>query len=102
MKTRSFLTFVATIPFLACMAPAASVGPAGYTNDFSSRPLAADWATASRVGNSLDAYDSDADVNANVSALAVNAQVVASTANPPSQNGSATWSTNGLYLQTRP
>src|SRR5437667_8660649 len=36
--------------FLADCAKAASVGPAGYTNAFSSQPSSADWATFTRTG----------------------------------------------------
>src|SRR4051812_10283737 len=46
----------------------ASVGPAGYTNAFSTQPSSADWATFTRTGVATDVYDMDADVNANVTA----------------------------------
>src|SRR6185369_143875 len=50
-------------------ARAASVTAAGgYTNDFAVQPAAADWATFSRAGGAGDTYDSDADVNANITA----------------------------------
>src|SRR2546422_10671342 len=88
--------------FALDLAQGASVGPGGYTNDFSTRPLTADWATGSRSGSSTDTYTPDTEVNTAVTASNVNTQVGASTAAPPTQNALATWSSTGLYIQTRP
>src|SRR5436189_1670633 len=46
----------------------ASVGPAVYTNAFTTQPASADWATQTRPGIATDAYNMDADVNANITA----------------------------------
>src|SRR3954469_118863 len=82
--------------------PAAVVGPTGYTNAFSSQPPAADWATFNRTGAPADAYDMDADVNANITAAGVGTQVTADAANPPAKAANAVWSSSGQYLQLRP
>src|ERR1051325_494436 len=85
-------------------ARAASVGPAGYTNDFSTVPPAADWATAPISGaaaNITTTVDLDAAVQA-TPASSVTAAVVSDATEPPAFNGSATWASTGLYLQTRP
>jgi len=87
--------------FLTDGARAASVGPAGYTNAFSSQPSSADWATFTRTGVATDVYDMDADVNANVTASGTTSQPGGTSSDPPSASGTATWSTAG-YLQTRP
>src|ERR1051325_11461075 len=63
---------------------AAVVGPSGYTNDFTSQPLAADWATLSRNGAGNDTYDLDADVT-NITATAVTARTTIATADPAAQ-----------------
>jgi hypothetical protein len=102
MKTGVFfLGFAATI-LTFNFASAAIVGPAGYTNDFSTRPVAADWATLGRAGGAGDNYDMDGDVNASITALGVTAQAGSTTANPPGATGTAMWSSTGFYLQTRP
>ena len=82
---------------------AASVGPGGYTNDFSAQPAAADWATFSLTGAAADltaATGMDTAVQA-VAASAITSQVGADTGNPPAANALALWSSAG-YLQTRP
>src|SRR6185436_13225245 len=86
----------------ALHASAAVVGPAGYTNQFGTRPPAQDWATLSITGAPTDTYNPDAVVNASVSAIGVAAQTVSDGGNPPVANASAVWSSAGLYLQTRP
>ncbi len=88
--------------FAAVHATAATVGPAGYTNGFTTRPPATDWATLSISGGSGDAYNPDAEVNASVSAGGATAQTILDGGNPPGANPSAAWSSTGLYLQTRP
>src|SRR5262245_63656284 len=89
---------------LSCVLPAkgALVGSNGYTNSFSTQPLAADWAMLNLAGDPLDVYTPDAEVNANISAGGVTTQTMADGGNPPAANASATWSSSGLYLQTRP
>ena len=83
---------------LAGRSTAASVGPAGYTNDFTLQPAAADWATVSIPGLPADTYDLDTDVatNLNVNASTISFQVVSNANNPPSQLTNATWGTNGF------
>jgi len=99
----SLLFVFATLSLPAATATAANVDPGtGYTNAFTTQPPAADWATLSRPGGATDAYDMDADVNANITASGVSAQTVASSGNPPGAGGVANWSSTGLYLQTRP
>ncbi len=85
---------------------AATVGPAGYSTNFSAQPPATDWATLSipalsgaTQGN--DVYDMDTDVNTNVAAN-ITTQTTSSTGNPPTAAANAVWSSTGLYLQTRP
>jgi hypothetical protein len=77
------------------------VGPAGYTNSFDLQPPAEDWATANRAGNSNDAYDMDSEANTNITAGAVTNQTTVNANNPASVLANATWSSSGLYLQTR-
>jgi lysophospholipase L1-like esterase len=79
----------------------ASVGPAGYSNGFGAQPTT-DWATLNIAGGSTDNYNPDAEVNASVSVSSVMAQTVFDAGNPPVANASATWSSTGRYLQTRP
>ena len=88
--------------FVALQASAATVGPVGYTNGFSARPPATDWATLNMAGGPTDNYDPDAEMNARITASGVTAQTVSDTGNPPVANASAVWSSAGLYLQTRP
>ena len=105
MKTRFFHTMAwiaATLLLQAGNAGAAVVGPVGYTNDFAVQPPAADWATSTRTGAAADVYDSDTDVNANIIATAVTTQTTLDAGNPPPKIATATWSSSGFYLQTRP
>ncbi|MDB6035876.1 MAG: hydrolase, partial [Verrucomicrobiales bacterium] len=92
----------ATLLLLTRAVPAAVVGAAGYTNAFSTQPSAADWATFNRTGAPADAYDMDADLNANITAAGVTAPVTADSGNPPAKAGNAVWSSSGQYLQLRP
>jgi hypothetical protein len=80
---------------------AANVGPSGYTNDFATQPLAADWATFTVPGGTADAYDLDASVNAAITPNTVT-NVTLTAGNPPSPALRGVWSTNGFYLATRP
>ena len=82
---------------------AASVGPAGYTNDFSTQPVAADWSTATFAGAAGDATTA-VQVDTNVATLvatAITGQLNASNASPPNAFATAVWCTSG-YVQTRP
>jgi len=83
-------------------ATAANVGPAGYTNDFSTQPPATDWATFNRPGASGESYDMDTDVNENITAAGVTSQTLSNANDPPFVSQIATWSSSGHYLQTRP
>ena len=95
---------LATLSVLASRAWAASVGPAGYTNDFSSQPPAAHWSYLAVAGGSGDITTAAA-LNTAVQALTaagITTQVVADSGNPPAMAGYATWYSTGGYLQTRP
>src|SRR5512139_1370440 len=75
---------------------AASVGPAGYTNAFSSLPAATDFATAAGViggGSSDIGSTADLDSSAqNVSASSITSPLVnSSPTNPPAKLASAQW-----------
>jgi acid phosphatase type 7 len=78
------------------------VGPGGYTNSFDIQPPRSEWATVSRGGGANDNYTFDTDVNANITASGVTNRTTSDPANPPAANASATWSSTGNYLQTRP
>lgn len=96
------LAVLGSLALLAGFAQAATVGPAGYTNSFATQPAASDWATLNRVGGGADAYDMDADVNANVSAATVVTAITAAAADPAAAAATASWSSTGFYLQLRP
>lgn len=83
---------------------AATVTGAGYANNFSTQPPAADWSTAPISGATADIDTTEALDAAvqNVVASQVAAQTSADAGNPPAAVGNATWSSSGLYLQTRP
>ena len=91
----------------ATSAEAASVGPTGYTNDFSARPAAADFSTYNGIpgaaGDIVSAGALDAYVQ-NVAASDINAQVAdSSPADPPVKLGPAQWTSSASgYLVTRP
>jgi len=86
----------------ASNATPASVGPAGYTNAFAMQPMVGDWATFNRTGSPADVYDSDADVNASITAAGVSTPIPADSGDPPAKGTVAVWSSTGFYLQTRP
>ena len=92
----------AVILFCAMHAVGAVVGPSGYTNSFSTQPPAADWAMLNLVGDPVDVYTPDTEVNTSVVAAGVTAQTMMDMGNPPGANANAVWSSTGLYLQTRP
>ena len=104
---RSIAAAVITLATLTVLAPngrAASVGPAGYTNHFSSLPPAADWSYLIVAGASGDITTAAA-LNTAVQALTaagITRQVVSDNGNPPAAADYATWSSTGGYLQTRP
>ena len=80
---------------MATSADAASVGPNGYTNSFSTRPAAADFSTYGGIpgasGDITTAAALDAYVQ-NVAASDINAQVTdSSPADPPAKLGAAQW-----------
>ena len=107
MKLSKLLLTLAGLAGLAVSAGAAIlVGPAGITNDFSTRPAATEWSTVSIGGSSGGTGDSTtaSQVDTNVAVLlasSITTQLAASNANPPSAVGLAVWCTNG-YVQTRP
>lgn len=103
LRNKISILFTIVLPLLASQAPAAIVGPAGYTNDFATQPAAADWATAIRGTSAtviLDAVGLNTAAQTNL-AGGVTVQCASSNASPPSAAGSTVWSTSG-YLQTRP
>ncbi|MEY2407909.1 MAG: acid phosphatase type 7 [Verrucomicrobiota bacterium] len=99
---RLVILLCSTMIFATAQLRAATVGPGGYTNAFGSQPPAADWATISRAGAAGDTYDSDTDVNANVTSVGAVSQTTPDAANPPAKAATAVWSSSGFYLQTRP
>ena len=108
MKSQQLLSATVLCLCLTVGAEAAVVGPAGYTNIFSTQPAAADFSTSSSdiAGTSGDittATDLDAYVQ-NVAASAINAQVTdASPADPPGKLWAAQWTSAGsAYLATHP
>jgi hypothetical protein len=83
---------------------AASLGTGGYTNSFSSLPPAVDWSTFSISGGAGD-ISAPAGMDAAVqlfAASSANAQLTLDAANPPAFLANGTWSSSGLYVQTRP
>src|SRR6185295_11509363 len=85
-------------------AKADTVGVSGYTNSFATLPAATDWSTLSIAGAQADATTPgqiDTEVQA-VAASSITSQAVADATLPPAFNASATWSSAGFYLQTRP
>ena len=82
------------------------IGPSGTVSvNFGSVPLVSDgWATYAIAGGSGDvstADQLDAAVQT-ISASIINGQIVSDAGNPPAATGSATWSSSGQYIQTRP
>ena len=83
------------------------VGTNGSPLDaFGSIPPASSWSTKTLPGASADP-ESDASMDAYVNgstnaASTVTTQVITDAANPPAALTNATWSSSGLYLQTRP
>lgn len=106
-RARSFGTLVLSLVCLATSVEAASVGGAGYTNDFSTRPAAADFGTSSTLGGgSADirtAVEMDAYVQ-NLAGSSMTEQVTDSSPGaPPSRRAAAQWTSGGpAYLVTRP
>ncbi len=104
---RSCLKWLSVVCAASCMlfqSEAASITSSGYTNDFTGQPPAADWSTLSIAGGSGDITDAaglDTAVQA-LTAFSISVQTVSDAGNPPAANGSATWSSTGAYLQTRP
>ncbi len=100
----------AALMCLVASARAASVGPSGYTNDFSVRPIApgaADFATSSGIVGSSSTISSPDMLDSyvqGVAASSITTQVTdSSPANPPVKLASAQWTSGGsAYLMTRP
>ncbi len=81
----------------------ASVGPAGHTNSFDSKPRFADWSSRPFPGSAADVYNPAVFLQS-IAPSAINQTVVdGSPSDPPSTNNNAIWtSANGGYLCTRP
>ena len=95
---------LATLTGLVPSGRAASVGPAGYTNHFSSLPPTADWSYLTVAGAAGDITTAAA-LNTAVQALTaagITRQVVSDNGNPPVAADYVIWSPTGDYLQTRP
>ena len=103
-KTTTGFIAAAMLAALTTSGWAASVGPAGYTNDFSMLPPAADWSYVSVAGSAGDittVQGLDVVVQG-LSAASINNRVVSDDGNLPVAPAYATWSASGHYLQTRP
>ena len=110
MNPRTWLFLSVCLPCLLLVAEnstAASVTGAGYTNDFSAQPLAADFSTrpigsggSAGVAEIQTAAALDAAVQTNTAAM-ITAQCASVTGNPPLQSAAAVWASAGGYLQTR-
>lgn len=106
-RTSCLATLVMTLVCLATGARAASVSPAGYTNDFAMRPAAADFSTSGGIAGGSGDITSAAALDAyvqNVAPNSITAQVTdSSPANPPAKLATAQWTSGGsAYLATRP
>src|SRR3989442_7619652 len=79
---------------------AASVGPAGYVNDFSLQQSTGDWSQWAIGGASGDVTDpTGVDMQVQmIAASAIILQTVADAGNPPVLNSNVTWSSTGFYL----
>ncbi len=81
---------------------AALVGPAGYTNGFTTNQLTADWASFSRAGGGNDTYDLDIEANTNISLLVLTNQIATDAAAIPAASATSVWSSAGQFIATRP
>src|SRR5437764_12670543 len=105
MKRLLFLLSIFAICLIAS-AYAASVGPAGYSTDFSTRPALTDWSTRSITGGASGAADStnafmvDTNVAAITAGSVTNQVLDLSPLDPAGTNGLATWTSAGTaYVQ---
>ena len=108
------LRFISNSRFIALLAlaasgisqpvQAASVGNSGYTNDFTALPAAADWSTVSIAGASGTPADAAAlDTSARATAASgITTPLSSDPVSPATAVGTASWSSLGLYVQTRP
>src|SRR5439155_3430148 len=100
------MAVLAALTSFSVRVEAASVGPAGYTNNFAIRPAAADFSTSGGIsgasGDIANPGALDAAVQ-NVTVSTITAQVTdSSPANPPVKLGTAQWTSAGsAYLMTR-
>src|SRR5580765_3447570 len=108
MKKTEFAYFAFLIVVAICCfasgGHAASVGPSGYTNDFSTQPIAADWSTYAPPGGNTT-YGSAGDIDAAMATLDVSTiiqDLTVDAVNPPAATGNATWCSSGFFVQTRP
>src|SRR5688500_2552583 len=109
IRTRLLASLLA-LSVLRGVAPvtAAIVTAAGYTNDFSTQPLASDFSTrfvgssgSAGVAEIQTAAALDAAVQTNSSGM-ITGQCASATGDPPSLSLAAVWASAGRYLQTRP
>src|SRR6187431_2661498 len=94
----------AALALISPGARAASIGSGGYSTDFGTQPIAADWTSLSIAGAAGDitaANQMDTAVQ-NVSAASVSAALGVDGGNPPAISGLSLWSSSGFYVQTRP
>ena len=107
---RNAVSLTVALLFLAANGRAANVNAGtGYTNDFSSQPLAADWTTRSFATGSGSTTGSEITTLAALhtavqtnSAGLFSAQCASATGSPPNAAANAVWASAGGYLQTRP
>ena len=104
MKSWKWFQRLAVVMAMAQSAWAAGVEVGGYTNDFSTQPTAADWATASMAGAGGDITNAAALDTAvgTLTAASITNRAVSDPNNPPAVSPNALWSSTGKYLQTRP
>jgi len=110
MSNKSIFCFVPFMAVAMCLplhAGAASVGPNGYTNDFSARPAATDFSTSGGISGGAGDISSVAEMDSlvqNLAAGTITSQVSdSSPANPPVKLSTAQWTSGGAaYLVTRP
>jgi hypothetical protein len=106
MRAR-WLALTTALASLAISAGAASIGPDGYSNDFSTRPAAADFSTSGGIAGGASDITTVAHMDGyvqNLAAGSITTQLTdASPGNPPAKLAAAQWTSGGsAYVATRP
>src|SRR5258706_8107764 len=98
-RWRCLAALIAAFVCISFDAEAASVGPAGYTNDFSVRPAASDFSTSGGIAGASGDISTAAALDTavqNVAASSITAQATdSSPANPPVKLAAAQWTSRG-------